>query len=37
MGLITGILSVIFGSERNVLKDTVEVFRKNSEADAARA
>lgn len=37
MGLVTGILSVIFGSERNVLKDTVEVFRKNSEADAARA
>lgn len=37
MGLITGILILIFGSERNVLKDTVEVFRKNSEADAARA
>ena len=37
MGLITGILNVIFGGDRNVLKDTVEVFRENSEADAKRA
>ncbi|WP_300031076.1 holin family protein [uncultured Roseobacter sp.] len=36
MGLITGILNTIFGGGRNVLKDTVEVFRENAEEDAVR-
>ncbi|WP_375228014.1 holin family protein [Roseobacter sp. S98] len=36
MGLITGILNTIFGGGRNVLKDTVEVFRENAEEDAMR-
>ena len=37
MGLITGLLNVIFGSNRNVIKETAEVFRANAEADADRA
>ena len=36
MGLITGLLNVVFGSGRNVIKETAEVFRANAEEDAAR-
>lgn len=36
MGLITGLLNVIFGNDRNVLKETAEVFRANAEEDAGR-
>ncbi|NRB18501.1 MAG: carboxylesterase [Rhodobacteraceae bacterium] len=36
MGLISEVLSVIFGSNRNVLRETVEVFRENLEAGAGR-
>mgnify|MGYP001814672709 CR=1 FL=1 len=36
MGLIGHVLSVIFGGGRNVVRDTVEVFRPNAEADALR-
>lgn len=32
MGLIDGVLGLLFGSGRNVLKDTVEVFRENADA-----
>ena len=37
MGLITGLLNIVFGSNRNVIKETAEIFRANSEADADRA
>lgn len=37
MGLIGGLLNIVFGNERNVVKETVEVFRANAEEDAARA
>ena len=36
MGLIERIFNVVFGGERNVVRDTVEVFRENAEAGAAR-
>lgn len=36
MGLITTLLNVIFGSDRNVIKETAEVFRANAEQDAVR-
>lgn len=36
MGLITGLLNIVFGNDRNVLKETVEVFRTNAEEDAER-
>ena len=36
MGLISGLFDLIFGSNRNVIKDTVEVFRVNAEEDAER-
>lgn len=36
MGLIDRILGAVFGNGRNVLRDTVEVFRENAEAGAAR-
>lgn len=36
MGLIGSLFSIIFGGERNVVRDTVEVFRPNAEADAER-
>jgi len=36
MGLIERIFSLVFGSDRNVLRDTVEVFRPNAEAQAQR-
>jgi hypothetical protein len=37
MGLIADIFGLIFGSHRNPLRETVEVFRENAEAGAARA
>ena len=36
MGLIAGLLGVVFGNNRNVIKETAEVFRANAEEDAAR-
>ena len=36
MGLIEKMFSLLFGGGRNVVKDTVEVFRENSEAHGAR-
>ncbi|MEM6304994.1 MAG: holin family protein [Pseudomonadota bacterium] len=37
MGLITDFFTLLFGSNRNVVKETVEVFRENAEAGAGRA
>lgn len=37
MGLMEQMLSLVFGSGRNVLRDTAEVFRPNAEAQARRA
>lgn len=36
MGLIGEFFTMIFGGNRNVVKDTVEVFRVNAEAQAGR-
>ncbi|MCR9108745.1 holin family protein [Marivita sp. XM-24bin2] len=36
MGLIEHLFSLVFGSGRNVVRDTVEVFRPNAEAQAQR-
>lgn len=37
MGLITRILNALFGGDRNVIVETAEVFRENSDRAAARA
>ncbi|MEL6467036.1 MAG: holin family protein [Pseudomonadota bacterium] len=37
MGLMHGLFALLFGGERNVMKDTVEVFRENAEAGSVRA
>lgn len=37
MGLMTDFLSMLFGSNRNVLRETAEVFRENSENAGERA
>ena len=37
MGMISDMLALIFGSNRNVLRETVEVFQENAEAGADRA
>lgn len=37
MGLIQGFLSMMFGSGRNVIRETAEVFTENAEAGARRA
>jgi hypothetical protein len=37
MGLIQGILSMMFGNGRNVIRETAEVFTENAEAGAVRA
>ena len=37
MGVIGDLFGVLFGSGRNVLRETVEVFRPNAEAEAVRA
>ncbi|MCL6284306.1 holin family protein [Ruegeria sp. 2012CJ41-6] len=36
MGLIDGIMALLFGAGRNVVRETAEVFRENAEAGAAR-
>jgi hypothetical protein len=36
MGVMTGVMSLLFGGGANVVKDTVEVFRENAEASAVR-
>ena len=37
MGLITDFMGMLFGSNRNILAETAEVFRENSENAGARA
>ncbi|MFW8593200.1 holin family protein [Cribrihabitans neustonicus] len=37
MGLIGDFLTMTFGTQKNVLRETVEVFRENAEAGASRA
>lgn len=37
MGIIGRIFGLMFGGERNVVRETVEVFRENAEAGAVRA
>lgn len=37
MGLIERMFNVVFGGERNIVRDTVEVFRENAESSAARS
>ena len=36
MGVIEGLLGLIFGAGRNVVRETAEVFRENAEAGAQR-
>lgn len=36
MGLLSKVLDMFFGGDRNVLRETAEVFRENSEAGAQR-
>ncbi len=36
MGLIDGIVTLLFGSGRNMVRETAEVFRENAEAGADR-
>lgn len=36
MGLISGIMGLLFGNSRNVLVETAQVFRPNAEASAIR-
>ncbi len=36
MGLVAAIFNLLFGGGRNLVKDTVEVFRENTEAGAER-
>jgi hypothetical protein len=36
MGMIERVLGIVFGGDRNVVRDTVEVFRENAETGAAR-
>ncbi len=37
MGLITGVMTFLFGDGRNLLAETAEVFRENTEKGAVRA
>lgn len=37
MGMIAGILNLIFGGGRNVMRETAEIFTENAEAGAQRA
>ena len=37
MGVIADLLGMVFGSGRNALRETVEVFRENAEAGAQRS
>lgn len=36
MGLISGVLTFLFGGGRNVVRETAEIFRENAEADSER-
>lgn len=36
MGLISGLLALLFGSGRNVVRETTEIFRENAESGAER-
>ncbi len=36
MGLIEKVFGLVFGGDRNLVRETVEVFRENAEAGAAR-
>ncbi len=36
MGLITGLMSALFGDGRNGVAQTIEIFRENAENEAAR-
>lgn len=36
MGLMSGLLALLFGSGRNVVRETTEIFRENAEAGAER-
>lgn len=36
MGVIDGVMGLLFGGGRNVVKETVEVFRENAQAGGAR-
>lgn len=37
MGMIERLFGMLFGAERNVVRDTVEIFRENAEGGAARS
>lgn len=37
MGVLGRLMSLVFGSDRNVVRETVEVFRENAEASAIRS
>lgn len=37
MGLIERLISVVFGGQTNIVRETVEVFRENAEAGAKRS
>lgn len=37
MGMIERIIGIVFGGDRNVVRDTVEVFRENAETGAVRS
>ncbi len=37
MGLISGLMALLFGGDRNVIRETAEVFRENADAGAARS
>ncbi|MEP4195816.1 MAG: holin family protein [Aliishimia sp.] len=37
MGIVEGVLNTLFGGGRNVLKETVEVFRENADKGADRS
>ncbi len=37
MGVISELLGMVFGGDRNVIRDTAQVFRENAEAGAERA
>lgn len=37
MGMISGVMSLLFGNGRNVIRETVEVFGENADKGAARA
>ena len=36
MGLINNFFSILFGGGRNAVRETIEVFRPNAEAEAVR-